>query len=122
MIGQYHMKSFDTIHIPGPRPPEILRTGTLSICIFRELQILARIPRAQALVCIPITFSLCQEEILTWWVFVGRLVKNSIIAFSLKKKKILLLFKEGKKGGRKRGRETSMCGCLLSAPYWGPGL
>ena len=25
------------------------------------------------------------------------------------------------KGGRKTGRETSMCGCLLSAPYWGPG-
>ena len=22
---------------------------------------------------------------------------------------------------RKRGRETSMCGCLLSAPNWGPG-
>ena len=26
------------------------------------------------------------------------------------------------KGGRKRGRETSMCGCLSCAPYWGPGL
>ena len=24
------------------------------------------------------------------------------------------------KGGRKRGRETSMCACLLSTPYWGP--
>ena len=24
------------------------------------------------------------------------------------------------KGGRKRGRETSMCGCLSCAPYWGP--
>ena len=23
---------------------------------------------------------------------------------------------------RKRGRETSMCGCLMCAPYWGPGL
>ena len=23
--------------------------------------------------------------------------------------------------GRKRGRETSMCGCLSRAPYWGPG-
>ena len=23
--------------------------------------------------------------------------------------------------GRKRGRETSMCGCLLCTPYWGPG-
>ena len=24
--------------------------------------------------------------------------------------------------GRERGRETSMCGCLSCAPYWGPGL
>ena len=23
---------------------------------------------------------------------------------------------------RKRGRETSMCGSLWCAPYWGPGL
>ena len=29
-------------------------------------------------------------------------------------------FREGK-GGRKRGRETSKCGCLSRAPYWGPG-
>ena len=33
----------------------------------------------------------------------------------------LFIFREGKRG-RKRGRETSMCGCLLHAPYWGPGL
>ena len=26
-----------------------------------------------------------------------------------------------KKEGRKRGKETSMCGCLLHAPHWGPG-
>ena len=31
------------------------------------------------------------------------------------------IFGEGK-GGRKRGRETPMCGCLSRAPYWGPGL
>ena len=24
------------------------------------------------------------------------------------------------KGGRNRGRETSVCGCLSHAPYWGP--
>ena len=24
--------------------------------------------------------------------------------------------------GREKGRETSMCGCLSHAPYWGPGL
>ena len=30
---------------------------------------------------------------------------------------ICLFFREGK-GGKKRGRETSMRGCLLRAPYW----
>ena len=34
---------------------------------------------------------------------------------------IYLIFREGK-GGRKRRRETSMCGCLSRAPYWEPGL
>ena len=32
------------------------------------------------------------------------------------------LFLERGKGGRKRSRETSICGCLSCAPYWGPGL
>ena len=32
----------------------------------------------------------------------------------------LFIFREGK-GGRKRGRETSICGCLLHAPDQGPG-
>ena len=32
----------------------------------------------------------------------------------------LFIFSEGK-GGRKRGIETSMCGCLSSTPNWGPG-
>ena len=35
--------------------------------------------------------------------------------------KILFIFREGK-GGRKRGRKTSMCGCLLHALNWGPDL
>ena len=40
----------------------------------------------------------------------------------LKKKRFyIFIFREGE-GGRKRGREISMCGCLLSAPYWPPGL
>ena len=30
-------------------------------------------------------------------------------------------WKEERKGGRKRGRETSMCGSLSHAPYWAPG-
>ena len=35
--------------------------------------------------------------------------------------KILFIFRD-RRGGRKRGRETSMCGCLLHASYWGPAL
>ena len=33
----------------------------------------------------------------------------------------MYLFLETGKGGRKRRRETSMCGCLSHAPCWGPG-
>ena len=33
----------------------------------------------------------------------------------------LFIFREGT-GGRKRGKEISVCGCLSRAPYWGPGL
>ena len=37
-------------------------------------------------------------------------------------KKRFYLFIFRKRGGEgKRGRETSMCGCLLHAPSWGPG-
>ena len=32
----------------------------------------------------------------------------------------LFIFRE-RKGGRKRGRRSSICGCLSSAPYWRPG-
>ena len=34
-------------------------------------------------------------------------------------KNLFFYFREGN-GGRKRGRETSMCGCFLCTPYWGP--
>ena len=34
---------------------------------------------------------------------------------------LVMYFREGK-GGRKRGRETSMYDCLSCAPCWGPGL
>ena len=33
---------------------------------------------------------------------------------------IYFLREQGRKGERE-GRETSMCGCLSHAPYWGPG-
>ena len=36
-------------------------------------------------------------------------------------KDFIYFFRE-RKGGRKRGREASMCGCLSHTPHWGPGL
>ena len=44
-----------------------------------------------------------------------------LIFLFFKKILFIYLFIEGK-GERKRGRETSMCGCFLCTPYWGPGL
>ena len=32
----------------------------------------------------------------------------------------LFIFREGKGGNIPIGKKTSVCGCLLSAPYWGP--
>ena len=40
---------------------------------------------------------------------------NSFIFFTF-------IFRERGREGRKRGRETLMCGCLSCAPYWGPCL
>ena len=50
------------------------------------------------------------------------IIKLNLLKFNLLflKKIYLFIFREGK-GGRKRGRETSMHSCLLRAPYWGPG-
>ena len=39
--------------------------------------------------------------------------------FDLFLKEFYLCTSREGKGGRKRGRETSMCGCLSCAPYWG---
>ena len=36
--------------------------------------------------------------------------------------KILFILVLERGEGKARGWETSMCGCLLHAPYWGPGL
>ena len=35
---------------------------------------------------------------------------------------LFILFFRKEKGERKTGRETSMCGCLSHALFWGPGL
>ena len=37
------------------------------------------------------------------------------------KKDFIYLFLGREEGRKKRGRETSMCGCLSPAPHWGPG-
>ena len=34
---------------------------------------------------------------------------------------IYLFLERGKGAGKKRGRETSVCGCLLHSSQWGPG-
>ena len=36
--------------------------------------------------------------------------------------KILFILERGGKGGRKRGRETSVCCCFSRGPHWGPDL
>ena len=43
-----------------------------------------------------------------------------IYLFFIFKDFIYLILERG--AGKERGRETSMCGCFLLAPYWGPGL
>ena len=45
-------------------------------------------------------------------------ISNFIIGFL----KIFYLSLERGEGREKRGRETSVCGCLLCAPYWEHGL
>ena len=46
----------------------------------------------------------------------------SDIIFSFIFLKILFIYFLERGRRRKRGGETSMCGCLSHAPYWGPGL
>ena len=50
----------------------------------------------------------------------GEPIGNGILCCCFFKRFYLFIFREGK-GGRKRERETSMCGCLLHVLYWGPG-
>ena len=70
-----------------------------------------------------VTLTWSQKWILDLILRVGRSIELgpsfSDLSFFLK---ILFIYfwREGK-GGRKRGRDTSMCGCLSCAPYWRPG-
>ena len=36
-------------------------------------------------------------------------------------KALFIYFQRQGKGGRKRWTETSVCGCLVHGPHWGPG-
>ena len=49
-------------------------------------------------------------------------LKGLMSTFLLLFKILFIYFQREGKGGRKRGRETSLCRCLSHAPYWGPGL
>ena len=59
-----------------------------------------------------VTYSSCREEERKWYTYI-------YIPFIYI---YLFIFQREGKGGRKRGRETSMCGCFSYVPYWGPGL
>ena len=50
-----------------------------------------------------------------------KIITKSMYIYILKNILFIYLFLRVGKGRRKRGRETSMCGCLLCAPNWGPG-
>ena len=56
-----------------------------------------------------VTYYVCDLKQVTWPLF---------FLFKI----LFIYFLQSRKGGRKRGRETSMCGCLLCVSYWGPGL
>ena len=46
--------------------------------------------------------------------------QTKLLLFSFLRKDFIYLFVRER--GRKGERETSSCGCLSCAPYWGPGL
>ena len=46
---------------------------------------------------------------------------TELLLFFLVRRFYLFIFGQGK-GDRKKGRETSVCGCFSHALYWGPGL
>ena len=88
-------------------------------------------------ICITFCVKLQHSSIETIWMIqkataLGKLVIGSFImktcplvhhilcrGFFLFKDFIYLFLEKGE--ARKKGRETSLCGCLLNAPYWGPG-
>ena len=47
--------------------------------------------------------------------------RKASLFFVFNLKILFICFQRERKGGRKRGREISVCGCLSCAPYWGLG-
>ena len=66
-----------------------------------------------------VTLTWSQKWILDLILRVGRSIElgPSFSDLSFLKKILFIYFWREGKGGRKRGRETSMCGCLSCAPY-----
>ena len=81
----------------------------LAIIIIVPYNVLMSFKTSLSLYCIYLKFCLLFEDLCL-----------NIYSF-LKNVLFIYFYREGK-GVRKRGRETSMCGCLSRAPYWGPGL
>ena len=81
-----------------------LRAETLSVLVPAKSPALSAVPSTQYIL------SKC---LLNKWI--------PIKMYLFLKRFYLFIFRE-EKGGRKKERETSLCGCLLSAPYQGPGL
>ena len=62
--------------------------------------------------------SIVNNAFITWGcIYQDSAFVNGSFIFNFLKK--ILFLDRGREG--ERGRETSMCGCLSCAPYWGPG-
>ena len=73
------------------------------------------------------TFGVMRQSFPVWSMW--KVISSSFHIASLISSKFEMLFITdfiylflGRGEGRERGRETSMCACLLCAPYWGSGL
>ena len=70
-----------------------------------------------------VIFPMIILEELYWKNFLYNYRKKCLIKYvsSFVFKDFVYLFLD-RKGERKRGRKTLICGCLSRTPYWGPGL
>ena len=71
----------------------------------------------QSCTCMPY-IKLILQTYISWNSFLKNLSFFLCFFFKI----LFIYFQREEKGGRKRRRERSVCGCLSHAPYWGPGL